>query len=243
MCVSPIPASGPLHVWLLGASPFCYLHADSFNSRPCRGATSSGSFLNISVCRIPPPHFLFSWTMSFFFNFYFIFLRPKHFILGYSQSAMLDRAGTQLYVCVDDVICLHRMIVAEPGCERTHRSINQRQEESFYSLSKRGKGPGAQSGMGPEGWLVESFIEFKRKGAGKMGWVHICFLAHSCSQPGCTSVWCVFLENGIAVFNKFQIWKRLECDPWQHYPILNHITWTCMGDLHNLSFLVCEMGS
>ena len=88
------------------------------------------------------PHPFYSLGLCHFFLI-FIFLRPKHFILGYSQSAMLDRAGTQLYVCVDDVICLHRMIVAEPGCERTHRSINQRREESFYSLSKRGKGPEA----------------------------------------------------------------------------------------------------
>ena len=47
--------------------------------------------------------------------------------------------------------------------------VKEFKEKSFYSLSKRGKRPGAESGIGPEGWVFESFTEFKRQGAGIVG--------------------------------------------------------------------------
>ena len=70
---------------------------------------------------------------------------------------------------MDDVICLHRMIVAKPGCERTHRSVNQRREESFYSLYKRGKGPDPWSGVGPKGDGLSLLLSSNRPGKSH-GW-------------------------------------------------------------------------
>ena len=81
----------------------------------------------------------------------------------------MDHAGTQPYICMDDVICLHRMIVAKPGCERTHRSVNQRREESFYSLYKRGKGPDPWSGVGPKGDGLSLLLSSNRPGKSH-GW-------------------------------------------------------------------------
>lgn len=55
------------------------------------------------------------------------------------------------------------------GCERIHGSINteEKKKKCFYSLSKGGKGANAHSGVGPDAWVFESFIEFKEQSVGK----------------------------------------------------------------------------
>ena len=73
-----------------------------------------------------------------------------------------------MYFAVYKTLCV--LLLTEPiWVVKELTEVLTREENSFYSLSKRGKGPGAQSGIGPEGWLVESFIEFKGQGTRKRG--------------------------------------------------------------------------
>ena len=59
---------------------------------------------------------------------------------------------------------------ADFGCERIHRNVNKRRKQRFYLLSKRGKGPDTQSGVGPKRWGFESFIEFQKAMYRQRGW-------------------------------------------------------------------------
>ena len=56
-----------------------YMQTDSFNSLPHRSVTSSGSFLNISVCKIPLLSILLDYVISFLI---FYFFNTKAFCIG-----------------------------------------------------------------------------------------------------------------------------------------------------------------
>ena len=138
-------------------------------------------------------------------------------------------------------ICLFWVLGELTQIVKEFTEILTREEKSFYSLSKGGKGQMHRVVAGPQWWglslLLSSEGKVQERGGG-----FISFLVHSCIWASCASIGCVFC------FVLFFIWESVtSCfqefsSPWvserdlivaldRCYSILNNVRWVYTGHL------------